>query len=151
MRRILLVGSVAALWVAAFLYHREVVLATGYLDIDPWLMAAGLLQCFVAGAAARALMPDRTALRNGAVAGMLPVVAAIAGQLLLVALYHDGMPLDPGGETWFSFLLEAWFWLGVPFGTGAALGAAGWWAWGRTDLSRPASPSGRGRGTPRPA
>jgi hypothetical protein len=54
------------------------------------------------------------------------------------------MPRNPvwsegEGETWFSFLLEAWFWIGVPLAIGAGSGALGWLATDRL-MGGPATP-----------
>jgi hypothetical protein len=40
--------------------------------------------------------------------------------------YADRFDTDAGGETWFSLLLESWFWIGVPLIVSAMLGTLGW-------------------------
>ena len=44
----------------------------------------------------------------------------------IVALITLGPDTGSSGETWFSLLLESWFWIGVPLVVSAGLGAAGW-------------------------
>jgi hypothetical protein len=48
------------------------------------------------------------------------------GYLLLVLAYADRFVGQDGGETWFSLLLESWFWIGLPLLASAVLGAGGW-------------------------
>ena len=55
------------------------------------------------------------------------MVAIFLGELALMFLNRD-RTAGGGGETWFSFLLEAWFWIGVPLAISSALGAVGWYA-----------------------
>jgi hypothetical protein len=64
--------------------------------------------------------------RAGALAGVGVLATIIAGYLALVLAYIDAPFDESGGETWFSFLLEAWFWIGIPLVVSAALGAIGW-------------------------
>lgn len=50
----------------------------------------------------------------------------LVGYVVLIALHFD-RPAEESGETWFSLVLESWFWVGVPLLVSSGLGAAGWW------------------------
>jgi hypothetical protein len=124
--RIVLLGGLAATWAIALVVQRAGVEQTGYLDVPPWLLLFGIAQCAAAGAAAWFLAPGHRRPRVGAVAGVAMLGAIIAGYALLVVAYADRFNPEAGGETWFSLLLEAWFWIGVPIVVSAALGMGGW-------------------------
>lgn len=100
--------------------------ATGYMDILPPQLILGLFLLAGAGAAIRLARPDSTP-RAGAITGMAMLGSILIGYALVMALTWN--PLwDEGesGETWFTFLLEAWFWVGVPLVAAASLGWLGW-------------------------
>ncbi len=54
------------------------------------------------------------------------MTSIVAGYFALVALTPNPAWGD-GGETWFSLLIEAPFWIGVPALTSGGLGAFGWY------------------------
>ena len=124
--KVLLVGLLAAGWLVGFLLQRQVALETGYLDVSPVLMILGMALCAIAGVTMRVIDPAVRKAWAGALAGVGLLVSIIAGYFALVVAYIDKPFDESGGETWFSFLLEAWFWVGIPLAVSAALGAIGW-------------------------
>jgi hypothetical protein len=126
--RVVLLGVLAAGWVAGLLGQRAIVEETDYLDISPPLLLLGTGLCILAGAAARLISRRSRGLRTGALAGVAMMVAMVAGYVGLALAYADRFDPEAGGETWFSLLLESWFWIGVPLIVSAMLGALGWLA-----------------------
>lgn len=124
--RLIVVGLLAAGWLVGLVAQREVALETGYLDVSPQLLVLGMVLATLAGAAGRLFRPADHRIRVGALAGMGLLVTIVAGYMALVVLYIDEPFSEEGGETWFTFLLESWFWVGVPLLVSAALGALGW-------------------------
>lgn len=124
--RIVLPLVLLAGWVAGLLGQRQGAIDTGYMDITPPLMVLGLGLLFLGGATARVLWPASRRLRTGVLAGLAVLASMIAGYWVLALRYIDRPFDEQGGETWFSFLLESWFWIGVPLLLGSMLGAAGW-------------------------
>ena len=124
--RIALPVLLLAGWVAGLLGQRQGAIDTGYMDITPPLMVLGLSLLFLGGATARILRPASRRLRTGVLAGLAVLASMIAGYWVLALVYIDRPFGEQGGETWFSFLLESWFWIGVPLLLGSMLGAAGW-------------------------
>ena len=98
--------------------------------------------CALAGITMRVVDPALRKVRAGALAGVGLLATIIAGYFALVLAYIERPFDESGGETWFSFLLEAWFWIGVPLVVSAALGAIGWLAADLVArrLERPAEP-----------
>jgi len=123
--------GLAALLAAGWLLGGAVQLATrqatGYMDVVPTQLLLTVLLLLGAGVAARLAYPARTA-RRGALAGIAMMLAIIAGYAVLTALLWNPVWADQqgGGETWFSLLIEAPFWVGVPTLLSAGLGALGW-------------------------
>ena len=125
--RIILVAGLAFGWLIGLLAQRSVVEQTNYLDISPSLMVLGLVLCALAGAAARIGAPGLHQLRIGALAGIGMVVSIVLGYAALAIAYADRFAQNPSdGETWWSLLLESWFWVGVPLVVSATLGTVGW-------------------------
>lgn len=122
----LLIALLAIGWLVGLLGQRQIAASTGYLDISPELMALGLALVTLAGAAARVLLPSARRVRAGALAGVALLVSVLAGYVVLAALYLDPDAPEAAGETWYTLLLESWFWVGVPLLVSAALGALGW-------------------------
>jgi len=124
--RLIVPALLVAGWLAGLLGQRQIALDTGYLDVSPPLLLLGCLLFVLAGMSARMLLPSRRR-RTGALAGVGLLATILAGYAALIALYIERPALEEGGETWFSLLLESWFWLGVPVLVSAGLGAMGWW------------------------
>jgi hypothetical protein len=123
--RIVLLGALGVGWLAGLVGQRAVIEATGYADIMPPLMLLGISLCALAGAVARVLAPRRRR-RAGAVAGLAMMVSMVGGYILLGVAYADRFAGRESGETWYTLLLEAWFWIGVPVVLSSALGVLGW-------------------------
>ena len=123
--QLLVIGGLAAGWVVGLFSQRSIVESTGYLDISPGLLVLGCVLCALAGAAAHVLAPAHRRLRTGAIAGIAMAVSMIAGYAVLVVAYWDRFPADQGGETWWTLLLESWFWIGVPLIVSGILGIVG--------------------------
>ena len=140
--KVLLVGLLVAGWLLGLMLQRQVALDTGYLDVSPLLMILGMALCALAGITMRVVDPALRKVRAGALAGVGLLATIIAGYFALVLAYIERPFDESGGETWFSFLLEAWFWIGVPLVVSAALGAIGWLAADLVArrLERPAEP-----------
>lgn len=111
-------------WTAGLLAQLWVGLASGYADIFPPQMLLGLALCFGAGLRAHAVNPLGT-WRTGARAGATMMLLLVVSYFALTAIILPPSP-DPSGETWWTLLLEAPFWIGIPFGSAALLGAIGW-------------------------
>lgn len=118
-------------WLAGLVGQWRVADTTGYMDILPPLMLLGLVLFALAGAVVRIDLPRFARARAGAVAGILALVSIVAGYLVLaLVMIPDKLGAD-GGETWFSFLIESWFWIGVPLLLSGTLGLLGWLVAGR--------------------
>lgn len=124
--RLLLVGLLAIGWLIGFGIHGSMAAASGWGDVSPLLVAWGAVLCAVAGAVVWAVLPAHRCRLAGALAGFAMFVSFVVGNLLVVALWVDPAHLTGGGETWFSFLLESWFWIGLPTIVSGLLGIAGW-------------------------
>jgi hypothetical protein len=98
---------------------------TGYMDVFPPQILLGVLLCAGAGAAARLLGPAEQTWKRGALAGLAMLGSIIAGYIVLSIATWNPAWSEGEGETWFSFLLEAWFWIGVPLVVGSGFGALG--------------------------
>jgi hypothetical protein len=125
--RTALVLALAAGWLAGLAMQIMTRAWSGYMDILPPQMILGVLLCFGAGSAARALDRVRGSAWRGAIAGVAMLGSIIAGYALMVAIawnpiWNEG----DGGETWFSLLIELPFWVGVPLVAGSTCGALGW-------------------------
>jgi hypothetical protein len=125
--RVVVLGILVAGWLVGAVIHNNYIVRTGHGDITPGLIALGLVLFVWGGATVRALFPAERRARFGALGGALVMVAIFLGELALMFL-NRGRTAGGGGETWFSFLLEAWFWIGVPLAISSALGAVGWYA-----------------------
>jgi hypothetical protein len=125
--RLLVIGGLAAGWMVGLLAQRSIVEATGFFDISPGLLVFGCMLCFLAGGAAHILVPAQLRIRTGVVAG-IAMAGSIIGGYLLLAFAYDGFAGEQSGETWWTLLLEAWFWIGVPVVVSGTLGAAGFLA-----------------------
>lgn len=123
-RRVAL-GLLTAGWALGGAIHLASVLATTWGDIGPELLLAGVILAFGAGMAVRLGWPARTQ-RWGAIGGLLMGAAIMAGTIVidvfLVMPYHAG----DSGETPFSLLIEAPFWIGIPSAVAAGMGWLGW-------------------------
>jgi hypothetical protein len=138
--RLALLGLLAVGWLLGLAIQWAIAVRTGYLDIFPPQMLLGVVLCLGAGAAERVLDPVRRNAKWGALAGIAMIVTIVVGYLVLVALLSEPSGAGEGGETWYTLLLEAPFWIGVPLVTGAACGALGWRvADRRTGSGRPAA------------
>jgi len=124
--RFLLLALLAAGWFVGLVSQRATVEATGYMDITPERMLLGSGLCVLAGVAAHVLAPGHRRVRFGALAGVGMMVAMVAGYWVLAFAYWDRIPAGDSGETWYTVLLESWFWVGVPLLLSATLGAIGW-------------------------
>jgi hypothetical protein len=124
--RLFLVGLLAIGWLVGFAVHGSMAAASGWGDISSELMLWGAVLCVVAGGVAWAVAPAHRRVLTGALAGFGMFVSFVLGNLLVVALWVDPAHMAEGGETWFSLLLESWFWIGLPTLISAALGATGW-------------------------
>ena len=124
--RLVLLASLVGMWLIGLAGQRSIVEGTGYLDVSPELLVLGIVLCTLAGAVARAIAPRHRRVRIGALAGIAMIGTIVTGYLLLAVAYGDRFDSGEGGETWFSLLLESWFWIGVPLVVSAILGAIGW-------------------------
>lgn len=125
--RTLLVAGLGIGWLIGLIGQRSIVEQTSYLDVSPPLLALGLVLCALAGAAARIGAPSLHQVRIGALAGIAMVITIVAGYAGLAVAYADRFAQNAtDGETWWSLLLESWFWVGVPLVAGGTLGAIGW-------------------------
>lgn len=124
--RIIVLTGLAFGWLVGLLAQRSIVEDTNYLDISPSLLVLGVTLCAFAGAAARIGAPDRHQIRIGALAGVGMIGSIVTGYVALAFAYRDAFSLDVRGETWWSLLLESWFWIGMPLIVSAILGAVGW-------------------------
>lgn len=111
-------------------------LSTGYTGISEPQILIGLALCIGGGVVGRlwwgsSRFGRAPRLRWGAAAGVLAAAWVIGSKLLLEFAIADRLEPGESGETPFSLLLEAWFWLGLPLVVSAILGALGWAA---TDL-----------------
>jgi hypothetical protein len=143
--RLILVGGLAFGWLVGLLAQRSIVEGTGYLDVSPALLVLGMALCALAGAAARTGAPALRRARIGALAGIGMIGSIVAGYVVLAVAYAHGFSPESSGETWWTLLLEAWFWIGVPLAASAVLGSLGWLAADRLDRTgspwhRPARP-----------
>jgi hypothetical protein len=125
-RRLLPVGILVVGWLAGFVIHGSSAAATGWGDVSDPLMLLGAALCLVAGGVAWAVAPAHRRARYGVLAGILMFVSFVIGNMIVAALWvwpeHGG----ESGETWFSLLLESWFWIGLPTLVSGSLGAVGW-------------------------
>lgn len=119
-------GSLAAGWLTGFGIHGSAAAASGWGDIPPEALLLGVALCVWAGAVAWVIAPQHRRRRVGALAGLLMVASFVAGNILVAVLWVDPGHMAEGGETWFSLLIEAWFWIGVPVVGGLGLGVIGW-------------------------
>ena len=124
--RIIVVAGLAFGWLVGLLAQRTIVEETSYLDVSPALLALGVTLCVLAGAAARIGAPDQHQVRIGALAGVGMVASIVAGYIALAIAYRDRFSPGTGGETWWTLVLESWFWIGLPLVSSAILGAFGW-------------------------
>jgi hypothetical protein len=125
--RAIIPGVLAAGWLVGLVGQRQIAVDTGYLDVSPPLLLLGLLLFLFAGMSARVLLPNVRRRAAGALAGVAVLAAILVGYGALILLYIDPSRFSEGGETWFSLLLESWFWIGVPLLLSSGLGAVGWW------------------------
>ncbi|HEX9092789.1 MAG TPA: hypothetical protein VF902_02285 [Coriobacteriia bacterium] len=125
--RIILITLIVAGWLVGLVGQRATVEETNYLDISPPLMLLGIGLCALAGALVRVVVTRRR-VRDGAVGGIAMMAAIVAGYLALMIAYWDRFDTSGSGETWWTLLLESWFWVGVPLVVSAILGAFGWLA-----------------------
>ncbi len=124
--RVGLVALLAAGWLVGLAVQVTTRLQTGYMDVMPLQIMLGILLCLGAGAAARVLDPVKHTWRRGAVAGLAMLGSILVGYLLLTALMWNPVWSEGEGETWFSLMIEASFWIGVPLAVGSGFGGAGW-------------------------
>lgn len=139
--RLLAVGVLVAAWLAGGIAHARWMIATGWGDIAPGLLVLALGLVLWAGVTAWAVLPQHGRRRSGAYAGMLTFAVTVVAQFALVYALLPPERLTGGDETWFTLLLESWFWVGIPLVMSASLGAAGWRATDR--LYRATHPHGR--------
>jgi hypothetical protein len=136
---LVLIGLLAAGWLVGLVSQVMTRVNTGYMDVWPPQILLGILLIFGAGAVARMVDPVRRTWRRGSLAGIGMIAVIVAGYALLTVLLWNPMWSEAdNGETWFSMLIEAPFWIGVPLLTGAVFGALGWRVADR--VSGPASP-----------
>jgi hypothetical protein len=131
------VTTLAAGWLVGFGVHGGMAAATGWGDVPLILVAWGALLCAVAGAGEWVAAPAHRRPRFGALAGLAMFVSYVVGNVLIVLLWVDPVHLSEGGETWFTFLLESWFWVGLPVLVSLGLGMTGWLAVDRVGRGRP--------------
>lgn len=117
-------------WLLGLIVQLAIALATGYTDIFPPQLLLGMALCFGAGFRARRLDPTIGG-RRGALAGAKMMGTIVAAYFTLAFLVL-GPDTDSGGETWFTLLMEAPFWIGIPLGSSSLAGYLGWRAAGRT-------------------
>jgi uncharacterized membrane protein HdeD (DUF308 family) len=127
---VLLLGLLGAGWLAGGVAQTITRLQTGYMDVWPPQLLWGVLLIFGSGAAARVIDPVRRSWRRGSLAGMAMIGSLVVGYTILtVVLWNPEWPeraAEQDGETWFSLLIEAPFWIGVPLLAGALFGGLGW-------------------------
>jgi hypothetical protein len=148
--RVALLALLAAGWLLGGAIQVATRALTGYMDVLPPQLLLAVLLCVGAGAAARMLDPVRRTARRGALAGIGMVGSIVAAYMVLTAVLWNPTWAEQDGETWFSLLIEAPFWIGVPLLAGTGFGALGWWVAdrvmpGRRDPSssrRPGSAAG---------
>jgi hypothetical protein len=138
--RIALLGLLGAGWLLGLASQVMARVQTGYMDVWPPQILLGVLLCFGAGAAERIVDPVRRGMRRGAIAGMAIIAAIIVGYVLLTVLMWNPIWSGQDGETWWSLLIEAPFWIGVPAAIGAGFGALGWYVADR--IAGPSWPAG---------
>jgi hypothetical protein len=124
--RLLLVGVLAIGWLLGLVIHGASAAATGWGDISAPLMLLGIILCVAAGAVAWAVAPAHRRARYGVLAGILMWISFIVGNIIVAALWVWPLHSGDSGETWFSLVLESWFWVGLPTLVSGALGAVGW-------------------------
>lgn len=117
-------------WLLGLVVQLAIALATGYTDVFPPQLLLSMALCFGAGFRARRLDPTIGG-RRGALAGAKMMGTIVAAYFTLAFLVL-GPDTDTGGETWFTLLMEAPFWIGIPLGTSSLAGYLGWRAAGRT-------------------
>lgn len=110
-------------WLAGLVAQVVIAVTTGYSDLFPPQLMLALALCFGAGYRARQIDPSVAASRC-ALAGAQMMGILVVGYFI-VALITLGPDTDSGGETWFSLLLEAPFWIGVPLVTSSVSGYLG--------------------------
>jgi ABC-type uncharacterized transport system permease subunit len=125
-RRLALVGLLVAGWLVGLAIHGSAAAASGWGDIPTPAMLLGVLLCLAAGAVAWAVAPAHRRVRYGVLGGILMWVSFALGNLLVAAVWVDPAHMAESGETWFSLLVESWFWVGLPTALSGLLGAAGW-------------------------
>jgi drug/metabolite transporter (DMT)-like permease len=140
--RIALLGFLGAGWLLGLVSQVITRVQTGYVDVWPPQILLGVLLCLGAGAAARVVDPVRRTKKRGALAGIAMIASILVGYLLLTLLIWNPIwSEESGGETWWSLLLEAPFWIGIPAAIGAGMGALGWYAADR--IAGPSWPAAR--------
>ncbi len=129
-------GLLAIAWLVVALDYRLTAVRTNHMNLPLEVAIAGLLMTIGAGAAAWHVAPDHRRPRTGAIAGAAMLALYVVGYLLIAWGIRDpqgavgganGANGANGGETWFSLLIEAWFWIGIPLLVCGALGVFGWW------------------------
>lgn len=125
--RAYLFASLVAGWLVGFAIHGSAAAESGWGDV-PWpALWLGVGLCAWAGVVAWISSPGHRRRRFGALAGLAMFGSFLAGNILVAVLWvHPPVGESSGGETWFSLLLESWFWLGLPVLVSLALGAMGW-------------------------
>jgi hypothetical protein len=99
---------------------------TGYMDVLPPQMLLGAALCLGAGWLVRINDPLASRPRHGALAGIGMVASIVAGYLVLIPILWNPVWAAGDGETWWSLLIEAPIWIGMPLLTGAVCGGLGW-------------------------
>jgi hypothetical protein len=138
---VILIGVLVAGWLLGLASQVVTRQATGYMDIFPPQMLLGILLCVGAGAAARVVDPVRRTWRRGSLAGIAMIASIFVGYLILTTVLWNSSWSENDGETWWSLLIEAPFWIGVPTLIGAGFGALGWRLADRR--ARPSEPTSR--------
>lgn len=110
-------------WLAGLVAQVVVAVTTGYGDLFPPQLFLALALCFGAGYRARQINPKIAASRC-ALAGAQMMGILVVGYFI-VALITLGPDTGSSGETWFSLLIEAPFWIGIPLITSSAAGMLG--------------------------
>ena len=137
--RPILLGLLVAGWLLGLAGQVVTRQATGYMDVFPPQILLGVLLCVGAGAAARVLDPVRRTWKRGALAGIAMIASILVGYFILTAgLWNSEWSGQESGETWFTLLIEAPFWIGLPTLTGGGFGALGWYLADRR--ARPSEP-----------